>query len=248
MNPEGKKIQIVLNEGVQKAEVVLREGEAVKELELKPPIKTGLAGVIGAPFEYLKKRINEGQFAINRSHLIVDRERISLSLVFNEDDAYLRGQVDGKLEMHPSFVKFGVNTSKVWAPAELGLFFKMNRAFFPDRKSNMELVATLMTFSATVNTKLDRYVKENGDRSDNFVQIVNSNLPSSFTLIIPVFKGMPAEKLEVETFANISGREVAFTLVSPGANQLLEDIRNKVVDEQLALFIELAPQLAIIEV
>ena len=245
---ENEKLQINLGEGVTKAEVILREGQAVKELEPKAPIKTNLSGVIGAPVEYLIKRVKTGQFTQERSHLIVDREDIKLTLVINEDDEYNRGQVDGTLEFHPKFTEFGINTGKVWTPTELGLFFKMNRSFFPDKSINMSLVTDLMNFSATVNSKIERSVKESGDRTDNFAQVVNSNLPASFTLDIPIFKGMDSETLEVETFAKVSGREVAFTLLSPGANQTLEEIRDKAIDDQLEQVKSIAPNIAIIEI
>jgi len=245
---ENEKIQIVLAEGVTKAEVVIREGAAVKELEPKAPVKTKLQGVIGVPLEYLKKRVEKGQFTQERSHLIVNREAIKLSLIINEDNEYERGQIDGTLEFHPKFIDFGINTGKVWTPTELGMFFKMNRAFFPDIATNMKLVTDLMNFTATVNNTLEKSVKETGDRTDNFVQVVNSNLPKSFVLNVPIFKGMNAETLEVETFAKINGREVAFTLLSPGANQTLEAIRDKAVDDQLGQIIKVAPDIAIIEV
>jgi hypothetical protein len=245
---ENEKLQINLGQGVEKAEIILREGAAIKELEPKAPIKTRLSGVIGSPVEYLKKRVETEQFTQERSHLIVNREEIKLSLIINEDNEYLRGQVDGKLEFHPKFVEFGINTGKIWIPTELGLFFKMNRAFFPDKGTNMKLVTDLMNFSATVNNKIERSVKENGDRTDNFAQVVNSNLPPSFVLSVPIFKGMDAETLEVETFAKVNGREVAFALFSPGANQTLEEIRDKVIDSQLEQIREIAPNIAIIEV
>ena len=245
---ENEKLQINLGAGVTKAEVILREGAAVKELEPKAPIKTNLSGVIGVPVEYLAKRVATGQFTQERSHLIVNREKIKLSLVINEDDEYTNGKVDGTLEFHPKFVEFGINTGKIWTPTELGLFFKMNRSFFPDKATNMKLVTDLMNFSATVNNTIERNVKENGDRTDNFAQVVNSNLPASFTLSIPIFKGMKAETLEVETFAKVDGREVAFTLLSPGANQTLEEIRDNAIDEQLKNIREIAPNIAIIEV
>lgn len=245
---QNEKLQIHLGDGVTQAEVILREGQAVKLLEPKAPIKTELRGVIGVPVEYLIKRVQTGQFTQERSHLIVNREDIKLSLVFNEDDEYTRGQVDGTLEFHPKFLEFGINTGKVWAPTELGLFFKMNRAFFPDRSTNMKLVTDLMNFSATVNNKIDRSVKENGNRTDNFAQVVNSNLPESFMLEIPIFKGMDRLPLEVETFAKISGNEVAFTLLSPGANQTLEEVRDRAIDDQIKLIREIAPGIAIIEV
>ena len=135
-----------------------------------------------------------------------------------------------------------------WQPAELGLFCKMNRAFFADAKENMTLVTTLMNFKADVNVKMERSIAENGNRTDNFAQVVNSNLPAKFTLKIAIFKGMPAETLEVETFAKVDGREVAFILLSPGANQTLEDLRNKVIDDELAKIKEIAPEIAIIEI
>jgi hypothetical protein len=245
---ENEKMQFVLAEGVTKTEIVLREGAAVKELEPKAPVKTMLSGVIGAPAEYLLKRIRTGQFAQERSHLIVDREKISLSLVINENDEYLRGQVDGKLEFNPKFNEFGINTGKLWTPAELGMFFKMNRAFFPDKATNMKLVTELTHFTATVHHAIEKSVKETGDRTDSFSQAVNSNLPKSFMLNIPIFKGMKAEALEVETFAHLNGREISLVLISPGANQTLEEIRNQVIDEQLRIIREIAPEIAIIEI
>lgn len=245
---ENEKLQINLGAGVTKAEVILREGAAVRELERKAPIKTAISGVIGVPVQYLSKRVATGQFTQERSHLIVNREKIKISLVINEDDEYTRGQVDGTLEFHPKFIEFGINTGKVWTPTELGLFFKMNRAFFPDKATNMKLVTDLTNFSATVNNKIERSARESGDRTDNFVQVVNSNLPASFTLSIPIFKGMEAETLEVETFAKVDGREVTFVLLSPGANQTLEEIRDAAINNELDQVREIAPEIAIIEV
>ncbi|MDR1373162.1 MAG: hypothetical protein LBJ17_08650 [Dysgonamonadaceae bacterium] len=244
---EDKKFVVNFPENTTVAEVTVREGDAVKLIEPKPPVKTQLSGVIGVPVEYLKKRVGTGQFSQERSHLIVNREKISLILVINEDDEYLRGIVEGRLSFHPKFSEFGINTGKVWTPAELGLFFKMNRVFFADKAINMKLVTDLMNFTATVNNKIERSIKESGDRADVFVQTVNSNLPPSFTLNIPIFKGMPAETLEVETFAKINGREVSFTLLSPGANQTLEEIRDRAIDSQLEEIREIASDIAIIE-
>jgi len=242
------KLQIVLAEGVKKAEVIIREGLAVKQLEIKPPVKTYLKGTIGVPLEYLKKRVSTKQFTQELSHLIVNREEIKISLIFNEHDEYNRGEVIGTLDFHPKYNDFGINTGKIWTPVELGMFFKMNRSFFNDRASNMKLVNELMNFTATVNSSIERSVKESGNRTDNFAQVVNSNLPESFTLKIPIFKGLESEILEVETFAQVNGREVSFMLLSPGANQSLEDIRDKAIDDQLKDIKEVAPNLAIIEV
>ena len=246
---EKENYKIVLGENTTYADVTIREGKAANVIDPKPPVKTKLSGVIGAPLEYLTKRVETGQFTQERSHLIVDRENVTLSLIFNEHDEYERGQVDGKLEKHPAFLNFGINTGKVWSPTELGFFIKMNRAFFTDMSLSMKLVTDLMNFKASVNNKIEQSAKEKGDRTDYFAQVVNSNLPSSFNIRLPIFKGMPAETIEVETFvAQIDGREVSFTLISPGANQILEEIRDRAIDVLLSQIIEIAPKIAIIEV
>jgi hypothetical protein len=245
---ETEKIQINLGEGVNNAEVILRQGEAVRQIEPKPPVKTRLEGVISVPAEYLRKRVDTEQFTQERSHLIVDREKVSLTLIINEDDEYLRGEVTGTLEFHPKFVEFGINGNKKWTPVELGRFFKMNRSFFADEKTNRELVTDLMNFSATVNNKIEKSSSNNGDQKDYFEQAVQSNLPKSFYLKIPIFKGKAAQTLEIETVSRINGREVTFSLISSGATQVFEEERDKIIDEQLSLVREIAPRIAIIEV
>jgi hypothetical protein len=243
-----QKYQINVAPGAETVEVIVREVNTVNELAVKAPIKIGLVGVIGAPYEFLLKRMScEDQVNQKRSHILVNREKISIELIINENDEYLKGSVKGILAMHPKFIEFGINTGKTWTPTELGLFFKMNRAFFSDRATNMELVTTLMNFTAKVQNSIERSVKESGDRTDNFVQHVESNLPKSFNLTIPIFKGIGAEILEVETFAQVNGREVSFTLLSPAANQTVEDIRDSAIDDQLKAIGNLCPDIAIIE-
>ena len=203
-------------------------------------------GTINAPYEYLTKRID----CINQKdcHIIVNREKITIELVVNEADEYTRGTIAGTLQFHPKFEEFGINTGKVWSPFDFAMFCKMNRAFFADKNANMNIVSACKNFTAKVNNQIERAIQENGNRTDNFAQVVNSNLPESFTLSIPIFKGGKKEDLVVETFAKIDGRNVAFVLLSPGAEETLEDLRDKSIDEQLNAIKAIAPDIAIFEV
>lgn len=246
MNNE--KIQINVAPEMPTVEVILREGEAPRQLEPKAPLKTNLEGVIGCVAEYLEKRINTGQFEQKNCHILVNRDNVEITLITNEADAYRFGMIVGKLSYNQKFLEFGINAKREWTPTELGLFVKMNRTFFLDRKTNMDLVSKLMNFTATVNNSIDRAVAENGNRSDCFTQVVNSNLPESFLLQMPIFKGMPAETIEVETFAQVNGREISFVLLSPGAQATLEELRDKVIDEELEKIKAIAPDIAIIEI
>lgn len=245
---DAEKINFNLAPGMERAEIIVREGDAPRLLEPKAPIKTDITGTIGTVVEYLRKRVDTGQFEQCDCHILVNREKVKITLVINESDDYRYGTIAGKLAYNPKFLEFGINADKAWAPADLGLFFKMNRAFFTDRQANMELVTTLMNFTATINNKIERSVAENGSRTDNFVQVVNSNLPESFNLYMPIFKGMPSEIIQVETFAKVNGREVSFVLLSPGAQNTLEELRDKVIDSELEQIREIAPDIAIIEI
>jgi len=260
---EEKKYNITLPDGTK--EFTIREGKAEIVLDPKPPIKINIAGTIQAPYIFLSKRyaaisnpffnpddVKDGQIIpaqidLTRTYILINREKVTITLITNENDDYVRGSIMGKLEVNPKFEEFGINTGKVWTPTQLGLFFKMNRYFFPERDVNMKLVSDLMNFTATVNNSIQKSVKESGDRTDNFAQVVNSNLPKSFNLKISILKGFPAENIEVETFAQINGQEVCFTLISPGAQATYEGVRDNIIDTEIELFKELVPMVPIIE-
>ncbi len=245
---DASKINITLADGTSQAEVVLRYGEAPKQLEPKEPLKIQIDGVLSSPREFLAKRKDTGQFDINRCRLIVDRSQVKIMLIINEHDYYNIGEIIGNLSFHPKFLEFGINSGKRWSPAELGMFLKMNRTFFKDKTENMKLVTELMNFTATVNNKIERAVKENGSNTDNFAQVVNSNLPTSFKIYMPIFKGGIYEDIEIETFAHVDGRDVSFVLLSPGANQTLETTRDSAIDKELEAIKKISPNLVIIEV
>lgn len=245
---EKEKLHINVTPGMGPAEVILREGKAPELPPVLKPINIDIKGSLGAVAEYLAKRVNTGEFEQKECHILVDREYMTIDLVVNEKDPYKIGNISGKLEIHPKFNEFGINSTRVWSPTDLGMFIKMNRACFEDRGANMTLVSTLLNFTATVNNKIDRAIQENGSRTDNFSQIVNSNLPASFMVYLPVIKGYPPVSVEVETIAKIDGKNVMFVLISPGAAEIVELTKNDAIDKELEKIRNIAPEIAIIEV
>lgn len=243
-----EKIQISLSPETPKAEVIIREVNEVNELPILAPIKPDISGVLGAPLEFLQKRKTVSvQINQHRCHILVDREKMSITLVTNEHDQYLCGKITGKATVHPKFAEFGINTGKGWEPNELGQFFKMNRASFVDKSENMAIVTQLKNFEAKVNTQIVKQKSENGDFADNYSGVVMSNLPGAFKLKIPLFKGRAAEEIEVEFYASVNGRTVALQLYSPGANQAIEEIRDAMIEDELARIREICEDIAIIE-
>lgn len=246
---ENEKININLAPGQEHLTLTRMEGKAPEKLGERAPIMCDINGTLGAVKEYLEKRVNSGQFEQKNCHILVNRDKGTIHLIFNEKDAYNRGEVLGSLVVNPKFEEFGINDGdRKWTPMSLGLFFKMNRPYFLSKEDNMKLVSTLMHFTAMVNSSIDRFITQNGDRAEVFNQAVNSNLPESFKLNLPILKGGPAWEIEVETFASVSGKDVQFILISPDAADLLEDARLHAIDEQLDAIRKIAPDIAIIEV
>ncbi|WP_353124084.1 hypothetical protein [Dysgonomonas capnocytophagoides] len=241
---EGVNVVLPENYNGSPIEVVLREGVASKPLDPKEPIITDLSGSIETVGRWLEKRVD----LINQksSHILVNREMISITLFTDEQNHY-RSKLKGSLQISNKFLEFGINTGKIWDHIKLSQFIKMDRAFFTSKESNMELVTTLKSFRAKINQNVEQSKEENGSKTDNFSQIVESNLPKAFKVSIPLFSGHQPEEIEVEIYADIDGRDVSLSLISAGAAELLEDYRNKVIDDQLSIIQGIAPDIVIIE-
>ena len=226
-------------------EVVLREGKAPVALDPKEPTPVGIEGTIDSPLRWLEKRV--GLIDQKWANITVNRDDMEISLVDKETD-YYRNRITGVLQPSKEMVEFGINAEKKWEPIKLSKFFKMHRAFFKDKSENMTLVSALKNFKAKVNQDIERSKEENGSRTDNYSQVVDSNLPGSFKLNIPLFKGFACEEIEVEIYADVDGRDVSLSLVSAGANEAIEEYKNKVIDEHLDAIRKIAPDIVIIEI
>lgn len=226
-------------------EVVLREGKAAVALDPKEPVRVVISGTIDALYRWIEKRVE--LIDQKKANIIVNRDRMAMSLSINETD-YYQTKISGVLQESKEMVKFGINTEKKWEPIKLSQFFKMHRAFFKDKSENMMLVSTLKNFKAKVNQDIERSKDENGSKTDNYSQVVDSNLPKSFKLNIPLFKGFDCEEIEVEIYADVDGREISLSLVSAGANEAIEEYKNMVIDKQIEAIKAIAPDIVIIEV
>lgn len=227
-------------------EVVLREGEAPVALDPKEPEEVSIDGTIESPLRWLEKRIE--LIKQKASNIIVNRDKMRICLTIDEKD-YYQTIVAGSLKESKEMEEFGINSEyKKWDPIKLSKFLKMHRAFFTDKSANMMLVSTLKNFKAKIVADVERSKEENGSRTDNYSQVVDSNIPKPFKLNIPLFKGFANEEIEVEIYADVDGRDVSLSLVSAGANEAIEEYKNKVIDEQLDAIRQIAPDIVIIEV
>lgn len=243
MNNERQPIVVNLPEGQNT--LTLLQGQAPAQLDQLEPVKINIKGVIFAPLNFLDKRVKD--IDQHKSHIIVNRDNMQILLVINEDDPYTRGTVDGSLYYSEIFMKLGINSAKAWNPEQLGQFLKLNRSFFVDRNENMSVVSALKSFTAKVNQDVARETNEKGNRTLQFKQAVDSNIPEKFKMRLPIFSGGDYVEIEVETYASIDGTDVAISLQSAGANEVVEETKATVISDVIEKIRAVAPEIAIIE-
>ena len=249
MDPE--KLNIFFPEGKDKAELIIRQvnDEVKTTLPILEPDKVEISGNITAIFDFLEKRWNAADKQIDhcRTHILVDRDNMQMTLVVNETDKRDMKEVIGAIKLSRQYIAFGVN-KKLWESTELGNFFRINRSYFEKKDTNMMLVNLLKRFTAKVNTEVEREEKDNGSVTDVYRKVVDSNLPEAFAVRIPIFKGSQPEVFSIEIIAHVEGKHAVLELISPDAEAIVEEVRDKMIDAEIAKIRELAPEIPIIEI
>lgn len=249
MDPEKLNINFAEGEGVK--ELIIREVNTVVEGELPvlEPDKVEISGNITAILAFLEKRWNAEDSQVDhcRTHILVDRDNLQMTLVVNETDKREKKTVVGTIQLSRQYTAFGVN-NKLWESTDLGNFFRINRSYFEKKETNMSLVSLLKRFTAKVNTEVEREEKDNGSVTDVYRKVVDSNLPEAFAVKIPIFKGTQPEVFSIEIIAHVEGKHAVLELISPDAEAIVEEVRDKLIDEQIEKIKELAPEIPIIEV
>ena len=232
------KIEITATE----KELILREGDASSAIDTRPRVKE-ISGTIETPNLWIRKR--KAEIIQDTSHIQVDRDKMTITLFIGDKSQY-QDIITGKLDMHPKFVKFGINKGQYRSSFEMAELIKMNRSFFDNHSVAMELVSALKNLKAKVAQNIEKADNNRGDKTQVFQQTVESNVPTTFKLNIPLFKGMPTQSIEVEVY--FKPEDMTCTLVSPHANDLIEEQSDLILDGQLEQIEEIYPELTIIEI
>ena len=255
MKNENQQINLHVKEGQN--EVIIRHGEAAPDVPFRTPVK--VSGTLDVPKVHLtnpskwltNKLFPEDISKENRdstlqySHVEVNRE--SGSIKYTEDAGMpWASEFTGTLSLDPRFEKFGINSGKSYTTLELSNFIKMNRTFFETKDKAMLLVSDLRKFKAKVDKEVENQADDRGNRRILLAQAVESNIPESFKLTIPIFQGYPAQTLEIEI--SIDPGDLSCSLISPEASDYIEETKDALIDVELEEIAELHPTLRIFEV
>lgn len=246
---ESKELNIQLSQ--DQKELVIRTGDAEqlvpfrKSLNIKGTIDTVSTHLANAPAWLSEINKDEIDAPINFSYVEVNRSKRFIRFV-EDAGAPWESHYEGILEFDPRFKKFSINTGVSWTTIELANFIKMNRSHFETRDKAMQLVSDLRNFKAKVDKEVENASDDRGNRKILVAQAVESNIPESFKILVPVFKSEKPTALEIEIAIN--SQDLSCSLISPEVNDYIEDTTDQLLDVEIDQIKNLFPELRIFEV
>lgn len=221
-------------------EITLLEGKAEAVYHDKSIEVSGAS--IAAVHEFLVKKGIENEDIVN-SKIEFSYSDLFLNLYYsvrrrNPDT------IKGSLKLHPDLLKFGINSKTSYGTIELSDFIKMNRHYFENKDTAMKLVSELRNFEGKVMKDVELKADTRANTRVLISQVVETNIPNGFVLLLPVFVGQKPIRLEVEV--NITS-DFTCSLISPDLKELIDLETKTIVDGELDKIRLLHPDLKIFE-
>lgn len=220
-------------------DMVIRFGDA---LPLKEPKYVSINGTIDAPARWVEKRKDDIVSA--DAHILVDRDSMTITLNIDENNFY-SDQIVGTLTLSTEMQEFGINTGEYMSCFDMADRIKQLRTYFETQQDAMKLVTELRNFKAKIDKELELSDDKRGNQKIMRAQTVESNLPKSFNVNMPIFKGTEKRTFEVEV--EINPNDLSCTLVSPDAHDIVVQERDNQMDAVLGRIGDAAPNIVIIE-
>lgn len=211
-NPQVKFNLATLTEGDNTRTLFVREGQAP---EIKPPAQLGYAGRLDTPKLFMESK--QTSYDPLQCTFVVNAESLSVTLHATEKDRNSSDTIKGALVTSEVVKQFTLNAATRWTVPALIELIKRNRPYFARQEDQMVLLKNLRNWDVSVS-KIYQDIKDENQNGNAKVgvetRVEGVNLPS-FTLFAPVFKGYPAENIEVEFGVDASGSGVTLYLDSP---------------------------------
>lgn len=231
-------IKNTINSGVSR-DLNIRTG---KLLDPREPERLDIDGNIDSVRRWIEKR----KHMINSDKAVITVMRDALTIKLDEDpNNYYSTVINAELEISTEMKKLGINDGKYMTCFEMADRIKRLRSYFENRQQAMELVTTLRNFKAKVEKEVEASDDKRGNRREMLSQAVDSNLPKSFNVVVPIFKGQEKQTLEVEVEINAS--DLTCTLVSPSVDDAMTEQANAIIDSELAQIESLYKEIVVIE-
>jgi len=200
-------------------EIIWREGSAPDIEKPKQVVISGDIRSVGA-FVLGRTGITNLQGINKETTLVtVNKEAGTIELQTNPNDVY-GSTVKGTLQISDELNLFCINGGKMFSQKELIKILKFNRIHFSDPLEQQDLLKQYMAFSFKTGTEGHANGDDRGNKSQAVSKIVETNLPTSFTLKIPIYKGERSLVFRVEICLDVTDGGAKFWFESVELHEL----------------------------
>lgn len=218
------------------SELIIREGRA---LEIENPKDVKIEGSITAPATFIKER--HADFEKNKNHVLIDKEKGTISLTLNEDFPFNGYSISGSIRIGNKFKSLGINTDISYTPEELSKKLKLLRSIFDSKAEHASIVNSLRCIKAKLKQDIDAKDDSRGNSSVNFTQVLDSNIPEKFSLTLPLIEGEEPKKFDVNVFIEgNSYNELKCYLESIDAADMIEESFKEILEREVKILKEYA--------
>lgn len=202
-------------------------------------------GNIEAPLAFFNARKDDDQgviltsgqdFYFTECALVVNHKNNTILLICGENQQK-KVTVLGELKPNNEIEEIGINKPSVRRKvSDLRDWIKYNRKFLHPDCSFQETLQSLQKVNTAFTIKKSE--EKNGSGNEFIAkQVIVDDLPK-FNIIFNVrlFEGLPKVKIPVEVEAEIVNGELMFLFFSPEISIMIEDLSEKLLNEQVAAF------------
>lgn len=218
-------------------EFIFREGPALPQV---PPKKIVISGDIKTVSSYLKKRAGLGDkrnpglqgVVTERTLVTVDKEKFTILLQLDPENEY-GTEVTAKLAFTPELEQFFINKNKLFNREELIKLIRFNKIWFADAEAHDKLLKAYQAFTAEVKANIGKTSDTRGNVDNTYKKTVETNVPDSFVLNIPIFKGMDKRRFRVEIAIDSTDASTKFWFESVELNDIIQIESQAILEKEL---------------
>lgn len=218
-------------EGTNGNELIIREGDAP---DIIPPVKLTAEGDIRTVGSFIAGRDVPNLQGVSKetSLVTVDKDAGTIKLETDPNDHY-GTVIKGTLLMSDELKAFSINENKMFSQKELIKLLKFSRNNFADPLVQNDLLQAYQAFSFQTSTEGHAKGDDRGNKSVAVSKAVNTNLPNSFILKIPIYKGERSITFRVEICLDVTDGGAKFWLESVELHELQQTEKEIIFEREL---------------
>lgn len=196
------------------------------------PLPVNIKGTITAPSRFIENRKEE--FYDKKAYCMASKTDGTLSLTVNEQSVCDKYTVTGSIEDGKLFSSIGINNADIsYKPMKLARKFRMLKSIFPSSAEHLEITTKLRNLIATVNKKVEESADDRANSKKLFEQTVESNIPESFKLKLPLLEGEDAVDIDVQVILEVHNGEILCFLESVEAKEIMDNEKERLVNDEV---------------